>query len=258
MASQWIKVEHETADKPEVYIIAQELGLDPDTVFGKLIRLWIWCDQQIATGMKRGCNGESVTASVTDLLLDRVTHQAGFASALRKAGWIRDTKNGVEFVNLERHNGTTSKSRASANRRVAKHRDRNGETVTNVTPSPLQKPLPDEDEDEDTHTHTPAPVSRSSKPGPKRAWAIVTEEDAVAFANQVFQGIDPDIAREWFSFRTRDNWRKSGGEGARIADDQRHNDLSAHILGKKNSGRLKPVKAEQQPSDVSPTKLRKL
>ncbi|HDV0969774.1 TPA: hypothetical protein RHZ68_000076 [Escherichia coli] len=39
MASSWIKVEVITPDKPEIFQIAEILGIDPDAVLGKLVRI---------------------------------------------------------------------------------------------------------------------------------------------------------------------------------------------------------------------------
>lgn len=51
MASSWIKVEVITPDKPEIFQIAEILGIDPDAVLGKLVRIWVWADQQTIDGI---------------------------------------------------------------------------------------------------------------------------------------------------------------------------------------------------------------
>ena len=56
MAGDWIKIEHVTPDKPEVWEMAELLGIDADSVAGKLLRIWIWADQQTISG-----NARSVT-----------------------------------------------------------------------------------------------------------------------------------------------------------------------------------------------------
>lgn len=63
MASSWIKVEVITPDKPEIFQIAEILGIDPDAVLGKLVRIWAWADQQTIDG-----NAGSVTKGVLDRL----------------------------------------------------------------------------------------------------------------------------------------------------------------------------------------------
>ena len=132
----WIKIDHVTPDKPEVALIAARLKIDPDAVVGKLLRLWIWADQN-------SLDGNAV--SVTDSFLDRITHRKGFAAAMRAAGWLDGKNGGVILPNFERHNGQTAKGRATTNRRVAKHRGGNA----NVTQAPLQKPLPDKEIDKE-------------------------------------------------------------------------------------------------------------
>ena len=110
--------------------MAEILKIDPDSVVGKLIRVWVWADQNSVDG-----NG----ITVTDAFLDRLTHRKGFAKAMRAAGWLTGKDGEVNFPGFERHNGSTAKGRADTNRRVANHRQRN----ELATPKALQKPLPD-------------------------------------------------------------------------------------------------------------------
>jgi hypothetical protein len=122
VASFWIKIEHVTPDKPEVHRIAEILGIDPDAVLGKLIRVWVWCDQQTRDG-----NAPSVTRA----LLDRLTNVTGFASAMMSAGWLQESDGGLIFPNFGAHNGQTAKARALTKNRVDRCRDKsNGGSVT--------------------------------------------------------------------------------------------------------------------------------
>lgn len=144
MAGDWIKVEHATPDKPEVYTMATILGIDPDAVVGKLVRFWTWCDQQ-------SISGNALT--VTDSVLDRITHQPGFSDALRKVAWLEVRSGSLQVPRFDRHNGQTSKARAVCNRRVADHRNKcNTPSVTNVTPTALEKPLPEKRREEKSNT----------------------------------------------------------------------------------------------------------
>jgi hypothetical protein len=59
MAGFWIKFDTSTSDKPEVWAIAGQLGIDPDAVVGKLLRVWAWFDDQTETG-----NAPTVTKSL--------------------------------------------------------------------------------------------------------------------------------------------------------------------------------------------------
>ena len=118
MAGDWIKLENVTPDKPEVIAIADILGIDQDAVLGKLVRLWIWADEQTFDG-NAGGNG----VSVTNTFINRRVFLNGFAEAMEKVDWITSNSDGsVTFPNFNRHNGETAKKRALTAKRVAKHR----------------------------------------------------------------------------------------------------------------------------------------
>ncbi len=121
--AEWIKFEHTTPDKPEVSRIAEILDIDPDAVVGKLARIWVWADQQ-------SLNGNAI--SVTKNHIDRVTHQEGFANALKKVGWLTSQNGVFGFPNFERHNGITAKKRALGKSRQSRHR--NAGNVTDASP----------------------------------------------------------------------------------------------------------------------------
>ena len=123
MAGDWIKIECVTPDKPEVHLMAESLCIDPDAVVGKLIRVWIWADQQTLDGNATG---------VTRSLLDRVTGVTGFADALISCGWLAKIDGGFVFTNFGNHNGETAKKRALTAKRVSKHR--NAASVTSALP----------------------------------------------------------------------------------------------------------------------------
>ena len=119
----WIKIEHETPDKPEVIRMAEILDIDQDAVLGKLARLWIWADQQTIDGN---------ALSVTEKFIDRHVHLVGFAEAMCKVMWLKSTfvcgKSVLCFPNFDRQNGDSAKNRALTAKRVAK--SRNGRSVT--------------------------------------------------------------------------------------------------------------------------------
>jgi hypothetical protein len=156
MAPLWIKVTHWTPDKPEVFCVAELLKIDPDAVVGKLIRVWIWADQQLES-----CNA----VSVTKVLLDRIACVTGFSDALVKVGWLVENEGVLSFTNFDRHNGKTAKKRANTAIRVEKHRVCNAGSVTNVTQvkrseryKSVTPALPDRDEDRDEDIkETPLP-----------------------------------------------------------------------------------------------------
>jgi len=131
MAGDWIKVEVCTPDKPEVVAIAARLNLDQDAAFGKLVRLWIWSDQNTVDGNAAG---------VTDLFVDRYCFAPGFAEAMHRVGWLERYDGGIRIPNFDKHNGQTGKQRALTKKRVEKTRAKcNGPSVT----SSVTKSLPE-------------------------------------------------------------------------------------------------------------------
>lgn len=137
MAGDWLKIEHTTPDKPEVIMMAARLKTDSDSIVGKLLRIWIWADQNTIDGN---------AVAVTSAFLDRLTGRKGFASAMRACGWLTGEDGALSFPGFSKHNGRSAKARAETNRRVSKHRRGNA----NVTDETLQKPLPEKRREENT------------------------------------------------------------------------------------------------------------
>lgn len=163
MAYEWIKVEVITPDKPEIYQLAEILSIDPDSVLGKLIRLWSWADQQTIDG-----NANGNATSVTKNAIDRITFFPGFADALLQVGWLKVEGNTLMFPNFERHNGKSSKKRTLTNRRVTEHRKKpsNGNANSNAesVTSAFQKALPEEELEEEVKDKTPHIAREESLP----------------------------------------------------------------------------------------------
>lgn len=130
MAGDWIKLEHSTPDKPEVFRIAETLSIAPEHALGCLIRVWMWADQQIAKGN---------AVNVTETSVDRIARVDGFGSAMASAGWLATTTTGVEFPNFERHNGQTAKTRALTAKRVAKFKAEKGNDQVTIGALPREE-----------------------------------------------------------------------------------------------------------------------
>lgn len=113
MAGDWIKVEHATPDKPEVWKLAELLGCSPNEALGLLIRMWIWFDQQSVDGNAGGVTGVTLMKR-----LDALLSRPGFAKSLEIVGWL--TADGMP--NFDYHNGESAKKRALTQKRVKKHR----------------------------------------------------------------------------------------------------------------------------------------
>jgi len=134
MAGDWIKIEEGMPEKPEVAMIADELGIDdPDTVAGKLIRVWAWAT--------RNCNADGVTSVTAMKQIDRCAGVTGFVTAMQKAGWATIAGEKLTFPNFGRHCSQTAKERALTGRRVAKSRAKNcnAPAVTKTLPEKRRK-----------------------------------------------------------------------------------------------------------------------
>lgn len=126
MAGDWLKVEQNTPDKPEVWAIAEMMGIDPDQAFGIIFRCWCWFDSHTESGSAK---------SVTKALLDRKLGATGFAEAMESVGWLVETDDGLTLPNFLRHNGSTAKKRAENARRAAKSRFDKNSRSADVTES---------------------------------------------------------------------------------------------------------------------------
>jgi hypothetical protein len=141
----WIKVEISTPDKPEIYQMASELGLDPDAVLGKLIRVWVWADMNIKPQeLRNDCvtkNNYDRNCDVTgtsfimrdksnfDMIIDRITNTKNFADAMLRSGWLIENDGCYELPNFERHNGKSTKTRLLNAERAKRHRGKNSVTL---------------------------------------------------------------------------------------------------------------------------------
>lgn len=186
MASNWIKLEVITPDKPEIFRIAEILNIDPDAALGKVIRFWAWADQQMIDGNAE-CNARGVTKSA----IDRITFMAGFADALIQVGWLVESDGVLSLPNFERHNGKSSKKRAVTNERVTKIRElkRKGNAAS-VTQTD-QKALPEEEEEEDKNTDLPLNPPRQKRASKK------FEPEAIALPDW----LPETLWNEWVQFR---------------------------------------------------------
>lgn len=113
MAGEWIKMRRDLPSDPAVIRIRRAVGLDVDTVVGKLHRLWSWADVHTADGSADGLDLE---------WLDETAGAPGFGAAMVAAGWLEVTDAGLRFANFERHNGQPAKVRALAKTRMKRAR----------------------------------------------------------------------------------------------------------------------------------------
>ena len=122
----WIPIEKDTPLKPEVFAISNAMQMDPDMVFGKLVRMWMWFAQMSANGH---------TPSVTKKDIDALLGAPGFADAVHKSGWLEVDAAGITMVNFDYHCGKSAKRRKMDNRRKSVSRSKSPGSVRNVSAS---------------------------------------------------------------------------------------------------------------------------
>lgn len=108
MAGDWIKVEKELNDKPEVRRMARALHLSRFDIVGRLVSVWSWADSHSFTGSGMDISEEDI---------DDIADLNGFADALRQVGWLKGRAASLEFPNFGRHNGQSAKRRAMESER---------------------------------------------------------------------------------------------------------------------------------------------
>ena len=124
MAGDWIKMRRALPACPKVAVICRLTKLDAYAVCGRLLALWSWADEHTNDGVAAGIGGD---------YLDDMVGKKGFADALAHihVGWLEITDDGVIFPDYAKHNGSTGKTRAQAQRRQTRKRDKDHGPVTN-------------------------------------------------------------------------------------------------------------------------------
>ncbi len=111
MACDWLKVEKETPDKPEMLRLAAILAINPDEALGKCFRFWRWCDSHSTNGVLDGMTFDAIDALISC---------KKFAEALQIVGWLTEKNGIVRVPDFDAHMGQSAKRRALTAKRVAK------------------------------------------------------------------------------------------------------------------------------------------
>lgn len=138
MAGDWMKIELELPEKPEVHSIAAMLGKEPEWVVGALIKVWGWFNKHTEDGNAPG---------VTFALPDRLVGVTGFGEAMCFAGWLEQNDRTLTMPKFDRHTSESAKTRANTASRVSRYKNNvkesnaegNGDSVTKVTVEALQR-----------------------------------------------------------------------------------------------------------------------
>lgn len=160
MSGDWIKMEVNLPEKPEIWQIAGICRIDPDSVVGKLLKVWRWFDAHTETGNALG---------VTYALVDHVSGVTGFGEAMSLCGWLEQDGSILKLPNFDRHNGKTAKNRALTAKRVASHKEKGNAKGNAVIVSDA---LPREEKRREEQKKEQPPIPPS---GESAAAAIIAE-----------------------------------------------------------------------------------
>jgi DNA replication protein DnaT len=126
MAGDWLKVEKDTPEKPEILALATALNITTEEAFGRCFKVWRWADSHTVDG----------NARVTQMCaLDSIAGLDGFSQALLDVGWLQARSGSLVIPHFDRHMGQSGKRRALTASRVAEHRAKTGNA--GVTPDAL-------------------------------------------------------------------------------------------------------------------------
>lgn len=203
MAGDWLKVEKDTPDKPEVLALAARLGVTRAVAFLACFDFWCWADSQTTDGNAR---------SVSPGAVDDVVGLPGFASALAEVGWLHIRNNAVQVPNFGQHMGQSSKRRALTAKRVRDHtrRQANAElTQPALGFASLEKSK--------RKKKDPPQPPANGPPDFDRFWAAYPRKEAKKDARKVWDKLRPDpalVARILDAVERRkrsDDWLREGG-----------------------------------------------
>lgn len=202
MAGDWIKMSVNLPDKPEVWQIAGILGIDADSVVGKLLRVWAWFDAHTEDGNAVG---------VTYPLVDRVAGVAGFAEAMALSGWLCQHGSVMTVPHFERHNGKTAKNRALTNERVAKHRENHPESNADSNGTSVTKTVTREEKRRE---------EENTPPGFARFWDVWPKslrKEAKGKCLEVWRKAGAELRADLIvshveALKRSASWTKNGGE----------------------------------------------
>jgi hypothetical protein len=209
MAGDWIKMRCDLPNEPEVLSVADQCGMDVDTVVGKLHRIWSWADRHTKNGNAVG---------VTGVRIDELARANGFAAALEKVGWLVVSETGVRIPHFDRHMGQGGKRRALTARRMVTHRKRNSnaKSVTKASPEKRREEKSSNSPNGELKPPTPFPPKLDFEPfrmkwaewlafRRRRRWSVAADWQEKQLAMLANHG--PTIAIEAIDLSMTNNWQ---------------------------------------------------
>lgn len=208
MAGDWLKWSKGFGRKREVLACASKLGVHRRHVAGLLMEVFEWADDNTTDGHVKGA-----TASDIDAVVDC----PGTAAVLVDVGWLRITEKGVTFVNFDRHNGQTAKTRALTSVRVKRNRNASKGTKTVPLFSSLLLPFSSSEFLSAWEGFCEYRARKSGKGWTKRAESMVLAKLEPWGEAKAIQALNQAIERSWTTvFEPKEDAPKGGSAWDKI------------------------------------------
>ena len=197
----WIKVQTNLRTSPKLVRISSALEWTAVQTLGAVINSWMIADEHATeTGLLEGL-------SFSDL--DWMIGSIGLSQAMANVGWLKETSEGVQFINYEEHNGSTAKSRA----REQKIKQLSRKCPPKSGQKADSKRTREEKRREDKNQHTQS-NNIKSKPvvlGEEKALVLDQDEEKkrlAQFVNRTAEKLAEayDSRPEWISTETKRNF----------------------------------------------------
>jgi len=115
----WIAWVKGLPEKPEIFGLAEALGINQSEAAARCMAVWGWADEHTDDGVIMGMKPGH---------LDRIAGLDGFGQALVKVGWLEADAESIIFPKWDRWNTQSAKARLRHAERQRRYRQR--ESVT--------------------------------------------------------------------------------------------------------------------------------
>ena len=134
MAGDWIQMDCDLLEKPEVQAIIDATGIDGATVIGRLFLFWRWVDRQAVTDVSQDSNIGILPGCQLPALLRVCGGDDAFWETVAKTGWLIVKPDGVCVPGFSKRFGQSAKHRIKNAQRQKDFRDRRKASGAIVTP----------------------------------------------------------------------------------------------------------------------------
>lgn len=198
--SDWIKMRCNLSSHPKVVKLASRLSVTRVTVIGALHAVWTVADQHATENGLLEMDAES---------LDVFAETPGFCRELEAVGWLEIGADFVKFPEYHEHNGTTAKTRASAQKRQRKSR-------RSVTPVTVDRDASVTREEERREELPPIVPQGTTEAGTRpKQLRPPTIQEVADYCAERHNGINP---QDFVDHYTACGWRYGSGTGKPLKD----------------------------------------